>query len=238
MANPVKLMLGLNPRFAPCFAKTMLGTPRASDEAEAFAAHVESQGFEFTASWADENIPFIAPVLRRLAVSGATLSYLEVGAYEGRNLAFMDWLLPGQLQVTAIDPWFHKALNPEDKYHAIEPRFWRNAKKLHFPYFSVRKGFSTYELPTMLKAGETFDVIYIDGSHTAWAVMTDLCYCAALLQVGGLMILDDYWHEESEIGGPGVKQAVDRFHGIFHDYFEPEAVYRQVVLRKTADFRR
>ena len=41
------------------------------------------------------------------------------------------------------------------------------------------------------------------------------------------MIGTDYGHTESEIGGPGVKQAVDRFHGVFRDYFELEAVYRQ-----------
>ena len=44
----------------------------------------------------------------------------------------------------------------------------------------------------MLQAGETFDLIYIDGSHTAWAVLIDLAYCAAILDVGGMMIIDDY----------------------------------------------
>jgi hypothetical protein len=41
---------------------------------------------------------------------------VEIGAYEGRNLAFMDWLLPKRLAVTVIDPWFDEALNPEEKY--------------------------------------------------------------------------------------------------------------------------
>ena len=59
-----------------------------------------------------------------------------------------------------------------------------------------------------------------------------------MLEVGGLIIMDDYWHRESEIGGPGVQQAVDRFHGAFQDYFEIEAVYRQVALRKVAEIPR
>ena len=188
--------------------------------------------FEFTTAWADNNIPFVAPLLRRFAAGRERIRYLEIGAYEGRNLALMDWLLPGRLDVTIIDPWFDEALNPEEKYLAVEPRFHRNLDKLDFAAIAVRKGFSTYELPQMLQQGNSFDLIYVDGSHTAWAVGVDLAYCAAMLEIGGMVVLDDYWHAESEIGGPGVKQAVDRFYGVFREYFEITAVYRQLVLTK------
>lgn len=238
MADALRALATMNGRFAPNLAQTMLATPRADDAAVAFAAHVKDKAFEFTTAWADNNIPFVTPVLRRFAEGREQIRYLEIGAYEGRNLAFMDWLLPGRLDVTIIDPWFDEALNPEEKYHAVEPRFQRNAAKLSFRALKTVKGFSTYELPKMLEAGDAFDLIYIDGSHTAWAVTVDLAYCAAMLKIGGIMVLDDYWHDESEIGGPGVKQAVDRFHSIFRRYFEIEAVYRQVVLRKVAELPR
>lgn len=237
-ADRLRALATLNGRFAPNLAQTLLVSPRAEAEANAFAAHVAAKGFEFTTAWADNNIPFVTPVLRRFAEGRETIRYLEIGAYEGRNLAFMDFLLPGRLDVTVIDPWFDEALNPEEKYHAVEPRFQRNAEKLSFKALRTLKGFSTYELPKMLEAGDSFDLIYIDGSHTAWAVMVDLAYCAAMLKIGGVMVLDDYWHDESEIGGPGVKQAVDRFHGAFRRYFEIEAVYRQVALKKTAEIPR
>ena len=238
MADPLRALASINGRFAPSLAQTMLASPRATADAAAFAAHAEAQGFEFTDLWADNNIPFVAPVLRRFAQWKDRIDYLEIGAYEGRNLAFMDWLLPGKLAVSVIDPWFDESLNPEEKYHAVEPRFQRNTAKLAFRSLTVRKGFSTYELPRMLEAGEGFDLIYVDGTHTALGVMIDLCYCAALLRTGGLMVLDDYWHQESEIGGPGGKQAGDRFPGAFRHYFELEAVYRQVILRKTAEIPR
>lgn len=238
MADPLRALASINGRFAPAFAQTMLTGPRATEDAAAFAAYAEEKGFEFTDLWADNNIPFVAPVLRRFAQWKESVDYLEIGAYEGRNLAFMDWLLPAKLDVTVIDPWFDETLNPEEKYLAIEPRFKRNAKKLSFRSLDIHKGFSTYELPRMLEAEKSFDLIYVDGTHTALGVMIDLCFCAAMLRVGGLMVLDDYWHDESEIGGPGVKQAVDRFHGAFRHYFELEAVYRQVILRKTADIPR
>lgn len=238
MAAPLRHLASLNGRFAPSLAKTMLGASRGGGDLVAFADHVNEKEFEFSETWADNNVPFVAPMLRRFAEGHEHIRYLEIGAYEGRNLAFMDWLLPNKLAATVIDPWFDEDLNPEEKYHAVEPRFQRNTAKMSFPSLEVRKGFSTYELPKMLEAGTKFDLIYVDGSHTAWAVFVDLCYCAALLEMGGLMILDDYWHQESEIGGPGVKQAVDRFHGAFERYFEIEAVYRQVVLKKTGEIPR
>ncbi|MDX5392315.1 MAG: class I SAM-dependent methyltransferase [Pseudomonadota bacterium] len=238
MADPIRALATLNGRFAAPLAQTMLAKPKAREDAAAFAAHCQAMEFEFTTEWADNNIPYVAPLLRDFAQGRGQIRYLEIGAYEGRNLAFMDWLLPAKLDVTVIDPWFDETLNPEEKYHAVEPRFRRNVAKLNFTGLSTRKGFSTYELPKMLEGGETFDLIYVDGSHTAWAVMVDLAYCAALLDIGGMMVLDDYWHHESEIGGPGVKQAVDRFHGVFRDYFEITAVYRQVALTKTAEIPR
>jgi Methyltransferase domain len=238
MAERLKAMASMNGRFAPHFARTMLTPGRTGSEAAQFAEHVKTGGFEFTTDWADNNVPFVAPMLKMFAAGRDQIRYLEIGAYEGRNLAFMDWLLPGRLDVTVIDPWFDENLNPEEKYHAVEPRFARNIAKLDFRSLTTRKGFSTYELPKMLEAGEQFDLIYVDGSHTALAVMIDLAYCAALLSVGGLMVMDDYWHQESEIGGPGVKQAVDHFHGAFRRYFDVEAVYRQVALRKIAEIPR
>jgi len=238
MADPLRALASINGRFASSLAQTMLVSPRATADVEAFQAYARDKGFEFTDLWADNNIPFVAPVLRKFAQWRERIAYLEIGAYEGRNLAFMDWLLPGKLDVTVIDPWFDEALNPEEKYHSVETRFQRNAAKLAFRSLDVRKTFSTYELPKMLEAGAAFDLIYVDGTHTALGVMIDLCFCGAMLNVGGLMVLDDYWHQESEIGGPGVKQAVDRFHGAFRDYFALEAVYRQVVLRKTGEIPR
>ena len=238
MADALRALATMNHRFAPQFAKTMLATPRADDDAAAFAAHCKAMNFEFTEGWADQNIPFVSPLLRDFAAKRGSIRYMEIGAYEGRNLAFMDWLLPAKLDVTVIDPWFDEDLNPEEKYHAVEPRFVRNTAKLGFSRLTTHKGFSTYELPRMLERGETYDLIYIDGSHTAWAVGVDLAYCAALLNVGGMMVLDDYWHHESEIGGPGVKQAVDAFHGVFRRYFDITAVYRQVALTKILEIPR
>jgi SAM-dependent methyltransferase len=222
-----------NPRLVTRLANTLL-RKRSAEIAENFLAYSRKTGFEFTYDGASKNIPFIAPLLMQFAARPGreAIRYLEIGVYEGQNLAFLDWLLPGRLEVTAIDPWFDEETNPDETYHAIEARFHRNMAKTKFKAMNAIRSYSGIELPKMLTAGERFDLIYVDGSHTALEVLADLCSCASLLAPGGMMVLDDYRHDISEISGPGVKQAVDHFLGIFGRYFRIMAIYRQVVLLK------
>lgn len=227
-----------NPRFAPALARAALPRPAADQAlAAAFNEWLAWRGLEFTESWTDLNLAHVAPVLRLFAAGRDEIDYLEIGVYEGRNLALMAWLLRERVSVTALDPWFDPRLNPEAKYLDIEPRFQANMSRLQLPKLEVIKGFSTYELPRLLEAQRSFDIIYVDGSHAAWAVYVDLCYAAALLRPGGLMILDDYWHDAYH-GGPGVKQAVDGFHSTFRKSFETVAAYRQLILRKVGEIPR
>jgi hypothetical protein len=225
----------INPHLIPHLAQTMLKRGRAKGAAAEFNQHCARRGFEFTYDHVSINIPFVLPLLSRFAGGRGdkTIRYLEIGAYEGRNLVFMDWLLPKRLDVTVIDPWFDELHNPDDNYNAIEDRFRRNMKRTQFKSITIKKSLSAAELPLIQAAGETFDLIYVDGSHAALDVLIDLCFCAGLLNVGGMMILDDYWHDNIEISGPGVKQAVDHFLSVFGRYFAVSAVYRQVVLVKT-----
>ena len=236
--DKLRSFAGLNPRLAPHLAHTMLrgrDTRAASD----FAAYAEARGFAFTYDTVSNNIPFSAPMLRDFAAGHeGEIRYLEIGAFEGRNIAFMDWLLPRRLAITVIDPWFDDVFNPDPQYHGIEARFVRNVQLTGVASMRTLKSFSGVMLPKLQEACERFDLIYVDGSHTAVDVMIDLCFCANMLEVGGMMILDDYWHDVSDIGGPGVKQAVDRFLGVFRRSFDVAAAYRQVALVKTAELPR
>jgi hypothetical protein len=236
--DKLRSFTGLNPRLAPHLAGTMLRGRDVRAGAD-FAAYAEAHGFAFTYDTVANNIPFAAPLLRDFAAGReGEIRYLEIGAYEGRNIAFMDWLLPGRLAITAIDPWFDDVFNPDPQYHGIEARFRSNVTLTGVAGLRTIKGFSGIELPKLQAAGERFELIYVDGSHTAVDVLIDLCFCANMLEIGGMMILDDYWHDVSDIGGPGVKQAVDRFLGVFRRQFDVAAAYRQLALVKTADIPR
>jgi len=230
----------INPRLALHLVRTLLKRGRDQESAAEFRAACERRGFEFTYDGMYNNIPFITPLLKRFAASRGDkpIRYLEIGAYEGQNLAYLGWLMPNRLDVTVIDPWFNDTYNPDEHYHGVEARFHRNMARTPFRSLTAFKSLSSAELPKMQGAGQRFDLIYVDGSHAALDVMLDMCFCASLLTVGGMMTLDDYWHDISDISGPGVKQAADRFISLFGRYFSIQAVYRQVVLVKTAEIPR
>jgi hypothetical protein len=237
-ADKIRSLAQANLRLIPHMIRTAMA-PRDAGLIPAFHAHIAAKGYEFTSDDADSSIPYVAPLLREFAArTDRAIRYMEIGALEGRNLAFLDWLLPARLDVTVIDPWFDEEFNPDGNYHAIEDRFRRNMARASFPAMTLHKGFSGTELPRLRAEGQKFDLIYVDGSHAAIDVITDMGYCASMLAPGGMMILDDSWHDIAEIGGPGVKQAVDNFLRVFGRYFEVKAVYRQVALVKTDEIPR
>jgi hypothetical protein len=87
----------INPRLATNLAKTMLGGQRDLAVVDAFNAHAEQAASSSprpgpattSRSW-----PRCCATSRPSARQDETIRYMEIGAYEGRNLAFMDWLLP------------------------------------------------------------------------------------------------------------------------------------------------
>ena len=47
---------------------------------------------------------------------------------------------------------------------------------------------------------DTFDFIYIDGSHTAYDVLQDAILAHSLLKVGGIIIFDDFgWKDPNNL---------------------------------------
>jgi Methyltransferase domain len=59
------------------------------------------------------------------------------------------------------------------------------------PYLDFREDRSRFALPTLLREGHKFRLIYIDGSHFFDDVLVDLCFSVRLLEVGGVVLLDD-----------------------------------------------
>ena len=54
------------------------------------------------------------------------------------------------------------------------------------------KGPSREVLPRLFREGRRYDVIYVDGAHTAHDVLLDAVLAVRLLRAGGRMIFDDY----------------------------------------------
>lgn len=176
--------------------------------------------YEFTADWFSGNIPLWTRLLAPL--KDRPTRYLEVGVYEGRSLLFVldNILQHPKSEAVAVDI-------------VIAERYLRNLARSgacgKVRNYQARSGALLRHLPP-----RSFDVIYIDGSHTAADVLVDAVLAFDLLKNGGLLIFDDYkWHPEwpAELR-PVV--AVDAFIAAYRHRLIVEHLDYQVVVRKRA----
>lgn len=154
------------------------------------------------------------------------IHYLEIGVYEGGSAL---WVLENILtaksaKMTAIDPF-------PGKLYKI---FLDNLKLSGFSdKTKVIRGYSQYELRKLPL--NSYDIIYIDGSHVAKDVLSDAVLSWELVKKGGIIIFDDYrWRPDlPAIKSP--KMAIDAFIDIFRTEMEvvaPRGKHRHVVIKK------
>lgn len=168
--------------------------------------------------WFYRQKPFFEKNL--LPLSGEPLNCLEIGSFEGESTC---WLLNNILtnensRLTSIDPWEgrldytnqHKDLSEAKKLFDENTKDYKN--------LAVIQGYSQIELRKLVP--ESYDFIYIDGSHDANDCLEDMVLSWRLLKRGGMMAVDDYeWkHFSDELKVP--KIAIDAFLRIWKPYVE------------------
>lgn len=165
--------------------------------------------YEFTSDWFSHHIPTWQAVLPPRNIKRA----LEIGSHEGRSaLWLVENVLPkfGWKDLVCVDIW-------EDE--KIYVKFLNNTRK-NEDRIGIHRGRSAVELSKLITytsrcvgwgEAEKFDFIYVDGSHQAHDVLTDLCLAFELLKSGGLMICDDYLGGEWANPLDQPKMAIDAF---------------------------
>jgi predicted O-methyltransferase YrrM len=156
------------------------------------------------------------------------LQYLEVGVFEGRSVAWMleNILTDPSSKVTAAD------IFPGD----LEEHFLKNME-----IAGARDRVTTiagYSQETLRELPlDTYDIIYIDGSHAAPDVLEDAVLCWRLLKSGGVLIFDDYhWKDNPgdmiapELSRPEL--AVNTFNKFYGNHFDVIHNGYQVIMRK------
>jgi predicted O-methyltransferase YrrM len=95
---------------------------------------------------------------------------------------------------------------------------------------NVIKGRSQIELKIL--PINSFDIIYIDGSHVAKDVLIDAVYSWQPLKLGGIMIFDDYKYGPKLAVESKPQIAIDSFMAVFSGHIE--VIFRgyQVILKK------
>jgi len=90
----------------------------------------------------------------------------------------------------------------------------------HTITLTTHKQRSDFALSKLITLGynDSFDMIYVDGSHEPQDVIVDCVLAFRLLKKGGLMIMDDYYyfHKERRIDC-SPKFAIDSFVNLYFD---------------------
>jgi len=164
--------------------------------------------------------------------------FLEIGTYEGQSACwFVDNILTGKdCRMVCIDAWKNYDDRPTDNMDEVFARFLSNISASTKP-----EAFTYFRAPfeNVLVKGKA-DVVYIDGDHSAAAVLYDAVRAWRILKPGGLMMFDDYgWSPpppREPKDGPGV--AIDAFISVMRAGGHA-SLARQgsnlVVLRKEKD---
>lgn len=183
----------------------------------------KEKGYQFTTDWFTKHITNWECLLKGF-VGYPGLNVLEVGSFEGMSTCYLlDHILTSETaSITCIDI-FETIFG--NKY---EHRFDFNISqtgaqnKVHKMVGQSKEILRTLSL-------ESYDLIYIDGSHIATDVLQDAVLCWDLLKVGGILIFDDYKYE-TPIEKPS--DAIDPFLAIFSSCMEILEKGWQVFLRK------
>jgi predicted O-methyltransferase YrrM len=179
--------------------------------------------YTITQDWFSNHIPAWEGILARIKPRRV----LEIGSYEGLSTTYIieQCAAFGSLQIHCIDTWEGAVDLPPEAMAGVEARFDKNVKlainraaapvSLH----KVKRRSSLVLSDYTARGVAPFDLIYIDGSHTAADVLVDAVLAFQLLRVGGVMIFDDYlWSMEPALSVDPLnmpKPAVDAFVSTF-----------------------
>lgn len=145
------------------------------------------------------------------------LDILEIGVAQcGTGISILEKY--PNFTYTGIDKWeFDKTLqhegnklrnwNSQEKWDSIYNKVLENTEKFGERCRIIRECSREF-LPTF---EEQFDLIHIDGDHSAEGVYQDLILCHPLLKKGGIM-----WMDDIELGS--VKEGVNKFLSEYKNY--------------------
>ena len=196
---------------------------KSTAAAAARDAPSHAQSYNISQDWFSNHIPAWDGILAQLKPRRV----LEIGCYEGLSTTYIieQCSAFGSLEVHCVDTWTGAVDLPPETMAGVEDRFDENIRlaigRAAAPVSLQKiKRRSALALAAHIASGEArFDLIYIDGSHTAADVLIDAVLAFQLLRVGGVMIFDDYlWSMEpaSSVDPLNMpKPAIDAFATIF-----------------------
>lgn len=157
---------------------------------------------------------------------------LEVGTYVGASIIEMLNYLP-KSKATVIDNW---SISKEEMDYGdvdLEDVFYNNIIKANVKdRIDVMDGRSSDMLAMLIEDHKTFDFIYVDASHKSLDVYSDLILSWKLLDINGILAIDDYLWQISNDPFENPKNGIDHFlNQYYSEYYILHKDYR-VFLKK------
>jgi predicted O-methyltransferase YrrM len=157
---------------------------------------------------------------KHLLASDQPVRALEIGAFEGVSANLMlDCLFPHvESELHVIDPFEPDPTTPQVNAGTRGIFLENQQRGGHGKRLRLYEGLSVEVLAWMLSTDgfwESFDFIYIDGSHRGKDVLTDAVMSWNLLKTGGIIAFDDYeWNCGTDpLHRP--KAGIDAFSSVF-----------------------
>ncbi|RWL49303.1 MAG: glycosyltransferase [Mesorhizobium sp.] len=191
-------------------------------------------GGRFTDDWTSHHLNLWEEFLRD-RIDTAT-AVLEIGSFEGRSALFFLQFLP-KSRITCVDTFqgseehVERGSEYESDMAEVERRFDQNL----MPFadrVEKRKGCSVVVLPALAAEQRLYDVIYVDGDHSAVSTYTDARLGWDLLDKDGLMILDDYRWGRDQPAAKRPAVGMEAFLQQIAGEFELLHQDQQIVIRK------
>jgi predicted O-methyltransferase YrrM len=176
----------------------------------------------FKFDWFSPNIPSFEAHLAPLR--GTPCRLLEIGSHEGRSTT---WLIE------------HVANHPESRIDCVDPylqdNFWSNLAAVGgVEQISFHQSTSRDALRILPQ--NSFDFVYIDGSHWTADVLEDAVLSFPLCKLGGLIAFDDYLWDDPQWNQHGCpKPAIDFFLQAYAEKLQLLEKNHQVWIKRISD---
>lgn len=152
---------------------------------------------------------------------------LEIGSFAGDSAAFLAETFK-EASITCVDTWTGSDEHSSIDFRAIEKQFDEVVAK-HEPRIRKVKDKS---INFFLSQSDSYDLIYVDGSHYADDVIMDLIKAWQALRSGGVIICDDYvWQHYNRIQDNACA-AINAFLELKRGSYKFIAVFRQLWIKK------
>lgn len=192
---------------------------------ESILFHQRIQGKKFSQFWFLDHYPVWVYIFKRTDFKPKTI--LEIGSWEGLSTLFLTEHFP-DAQLICVDTWEGSEENAEVPAHLLG-RFQSNLSA-HSERITPFLGKSREYFSSVSKT--TFDLVFIDGSHESKDVALDGREAWGNLNIGGVMIFDDYFWNYYDDVARNPMSAVNEFVARFSKEVEILHVGYQVFLKK------